>query len=85
MTSHMTNPKFHDDPMSHADVTDLPLEGAFIVEFRMDAATAPADRLGGRIEHVTSGAATRFGSAHELLHFVRDVLRSHAQSDAPED
>ena len=58
-------------------ISDLPLEAAFIVEFRADAAKAPRDRLGGRIEHVPTGLATRFASADQLLDFVQDVLRTH--------
>ena len=89
MTHTMTNSNSpqRNQPLNgdSADVADLPLEGAFIVEFRLDAADSPADRLGGRIEHVASGAATRFASAHELLSFVRSVLRSCDHSHADED
>lgn len=65
-------------------ISDLPLEGAFIVEFRADAATAPPERLRGRVEHVPTGLATRFASADELLDFVREVLRSHLGARARE-
>lgn len=69
------------EPASDPDLHALPREGAFVVEFCSGAATAPDEYLGGRIEHVVSGQAARFGSAGELLEFVRLVLRSCANNE----
>ena len=55
-------------PMANPVVPDLRPEGAFVIEFRLDAG------LAGRVEHVVSGRATRFESEGELLAFVRTVL-----------
>jgi hypothetical protein len=81
----MSHPQRRDESLTVPDVPALPRDGAFIVEFRTGAATAPAERLDGRVEHVVSGLATRFGSADELIGFVRDVLRSCAQTRAGEE
>src|SRR5262245_39688040 len=68
-----------------SDISDLPLEGAFILDFRADAATAPHEALRGRVEHVPTGLATRFASADELLDFVQRVLHSHVRTNGHED
>jgi hypothetical protein len=54
--------------MANPVVPDLLPEGAFVVEFRLDAG------LTGRVEHIVSGRAARFASEGELLAFVRTVL-----------
>jgi len=60
-----------------ADAPALSPERAFVVEFTgVDAAAH--DQLSGRVEHVVSGRAARFGSAGELLEFVHGVLRAPA-------
>ena len=64
-----------------SDLPDLLPERAFVVEFRGSSATGLDEPpLSGRVEHVVSGKAARFESAGELLSFVRDVLRSCAQT-----
>lgn len=69
-----------DDPLTAPDPSALPRDGAFIVEF----AAARTGALGGRVEHVVSGLATRFASADELLGFVRDVLGSRTPVEETE-
>lgn len=56
----------HEEPL-------LSPQRAFVVQFRegMDA-TAP--RFSGRVEHITSGRATRFHSPNELLEFLAEAL-----------
>lgn len=46
---------------------------AFVIQLRGDCQIY-RDRFTGRIEHVTSGQATRFGSVDELLAFIGQVL-----------
>ena len=46
---------------------------AFVVQFRVETGTAP-ERFTGRVEHMTSGRATRFYSPKELLAFFTQVL-----------
>ncbi len=48
-------------------------EWAFVVQFRVGT-NLDQGRLDGRVEHVTSGQATRFHSLEELLAFVTHVL-----------
>jgi len=81
----MSDPPPEGKPLTGADASAWPQDGAFIVEFRPGAAAAPAERLDGRVEHVASGMATLFGSADELLGFVRDVLRSAVRPGARRD
>jgi hypothetical protein len=60
------------------ETTDVPLppERAFVVQLR------PYDRAGGlfvgRIEHMASGAALRFGSADELMAFIERIAGQSA-------
>jgi hypothetical protein len=58
---------------SEATEAPLPAERAFVVQFRAQTA-AGADIFVGRIEHMASGEATRFGSAEDLLAFVAKML-----------
>jgi hypothetical protein len=46
---------------------------AFVVQFRTTAGQVPGD-FAGRVEHMTSGQATRFSSSEELLAFLTHVL-----------
>jgi hypothetical protein len=66
--------------------TPLPADRAFVIQLR--AQTDPgADLFVGRIEHMTSGEAIRFGSAESLLAFITTVLAPVAppsgESSAP--
>jgi hypothetical protein len=66
--------------------TPLPAERAFVVQLR--AQTDPGAHLFvGRIEHMTSGEATRFDSAESMLAFIATVLAPVAppsgESSAP--
>ena len=56
--------------------------GAFVVQFR-EGADDVAARFMGRVEHVLSGHAARFGSPDELLAFFGLVLRT-ARTKHPE-
>jgi hypothetical protein len=60
---------------SEATEAPLPAERAFVVQLR-----AQHDLSGnlfiGRVEHIASGAAERFGSAEELIAFITKVLTS---------
>jgi hypothetical protein len=49
----------------------LSVHRAFVVQFRGDG---DGRRFSGRVEHVTSGQATRFASVKELLAFLQRVL-----------
>lgn len=46
---------------------------AFVVQFREGTEATPR-RFTGRVEHMTSGHATRFHSPEELLAFFAQVL-----------
>ena len=46
---------------------------AFVVQFREETEATPR-RFTGRVEHMTSGRATRFSSPKELLAFFAQVL-----------
>lgn len=48
-------------------------EWAFVVQFRATTQVAQG-QLVGRVEHVVSGQAARFGSSEELLAFITRVL-----------
>ncbi|MGH8058754.1 MAG: hypothetical protein ACREOH_16195 [Candidatus Entotheonellia bacterium] len=51
----------------------LPRQRAFVVQFHAEASLAP-ERCVGRVEHVASGQAARFGTLEELLAFMGQVL-----------
>jgi hypothetical protein len=59
-----------------ADEAPYPLERAFVVQLRFDAALPVA--VCGRVEHVVSGRACRFETAAELAAFVQQQLRDLA-------
>jgi hypothetical protein len=65
--------------MANPVVSELRPEGAFVVEFRLDAG------LTGRVEHIVSGRAARFESEGELLAFVRTVLGPSTEPMEQED
>jgi hypothetical protein len=52
--------------------TPLSPQRAFVVQFRDDGG---GRRFAGRVEHMVSGHAARFGSAEQLTRFMRRVLR----------
>jgi hypothetical protein len=59
--------------LSAEERASLPVQRAFVVQFRDDTDVA-AERLVGRVEHVVSGRATHFSSLEELLTFIGRVL-----------
>jgi len=61
-------------------MTDLPSERAFLVQLSAQT-SRDLESLGGRVEHVSSGRATRFGSQAELWAFVAGVLAAAAPGD----
>ena len=52
----------------------LPARRSFVVQLHADADPA-AGRFIGRVEHVTSGQATRFSGVQELVAFVSRLRR----------
>jgi len=54
-------------------MTSFPTNRAFLVQLSGETNPALTD-LGGRVEHVSSGRSTRFGSREELWSFVAGVL-----------
>ena len=63
------------------EVMPLPRSRAFVMRLSTDTDVGQA-RIAGRIEHVMSGQATRFGSLEELLSFLNQVL-DHAAEKPP--
>lgn len=59
----------------------LPAERAFVIQFR--AQPDGGDLFVGRVEHMASGAACRFGSVEELVAFVGKVLAPAARAVDP--
>ena len=51
----------------------LPIQRAFVVQFRAEAEVERGPFV-GRVEHVVSGEATRFSSLEELVAFMARVL-----------
>jgi hypothetical protein len=51
----------------------MPLERAFVVQFRQSTESEP-DWFNGRVEHMMSGQFTSFQSSRELTAFFRRVL-----------
>ena len=47
---------------------------AFVIQFR-DSASARADQLPGRVEHVASGRTATFQSVEELPGILREMLK----------
>jgi hypothetical protein len=50
-------------------------DSAFVVHLIPEAGQSPASGVTGRVEHVATGKALRFGSSTELLEFMRHVVR----------
>lgn len=61
----------------------LPQHYAFVVQFHAETSLAQA-RYVGRVEHVTSGRATRFHTLAELLAFMELVLRDVTRCSSEE-
>lgn len=55
------------------DQAPLLPHGAFVVQFRAGTGMVPG-RCAGRVEHMASGQATRFGSQEELWAFTVQIL-----------
>lgn len=68
-------------PAVEATEVPLPAERAFVVQLRAQGDPS-ADLFVGRVEHIASGAALRFGSADVLLSFIAKVLAPAGSSDA---
>jgi hypothetical protein len=51
---------------------------AFVVQFRAQARGTRSDFV-GRVEHVTSGQATRFHSCEDFLAFVERILADESE------
>lgn len=49
-------------------------DAAFVVHLREVAGEPGGEQAHGRVEHVTTGRATQFDSADELLRFMRQTL-----------
>jgi hypothetical protein len=62
-------------PASEATEAPLPAERAFVVQLRAHPDPG-ADLIVGRVEHIASGDAARFGSAEALIAFITKVLAS---------
>lgn len=54
---------------------------AFVIQLRENPVDQ-SNHFTGRVEHVTSGQATRFSSVEELLAFIGQVLANQRKSDA---
>jgi len=66
-------------PPPGATEAPLPAERAFVVQLR--ALPDPAgDLFVGRVEHIASGAAVRFGSVDDLIAFITKVLAPEPSS-----
>jgi len=50
-----------------------PRDAAFVVHLS-EVSGEPASQAHGRVEHVTTGRASHFTSADDLLRFMREVL-----------
>lgn len=61
------------DPEPGPPVT-LPADRAFLVQFRAGPAGGPAWQPAGRIEHLDSGRAARFGDWAALRAFIEHTL-----------
>jgi hypothetical protein len=66
-----------------ASESPLPVDRAFVVQLRPRAHLG-AELFVGRIEHIASGAAERFGSAEGLISFVERVLAPAASAAGEE-
>ena len=61
----------------------LARHGAFVVHLR-EGTPVTASALYGRVEHVTSGAATSFSSLEEVRAFMERVLADHGRETQEE-
>jgi hypothetical protein len=68
-------------PPTPARKGPFPIQHAFVVQFAADTGL-DAQGLAGRVEHVTSGQATRFVSREALMAFVTQVLQTSASQRA---
>lgn len=50
-------------------------DAAFVIHLT-DAGAQPGDQAHGRVEHVTTGRATRFDSVEELMLFMRQTMKA---------
>ena len=57
---------------------------AFVVQFREETG-AVVEHFAGRVEHMTSGHATRFRSPEELLAFLTHALNDINTSDSSDE
>jgi hypothetical protein len=71
----MTKPSANESPLSP--------HRAFVVQLRENA-DVERDQWVGRVEHITSGQATRFQSSEQLLAFVARVLTALAKQSLDE-
>jgi hypothetical protein len=55
----------------------LPANRTFLVQFRAGQTDRPARQRAGRVEHLDSGRAARFGDWAGLRRFVQHVLGDH--------
>jgi len=60
----------------------LPVRRAFVVQFRAEA-DLEQSHFTGRVEHVSSGQATKFSSVEELVTFFRRILSQEQQPRGP--
>ncbi len=63
----------------HANGSSLSADSAFVVHLMATGADVP-ETVCGRIEHISSGQATRFTSVAELIFFMRETLSSSNSS-----
>lgn len=49
-------------------------DAAFVVHLLPEVGDSPASGVSGRVEHVATGKALRFGSSTELLEFMHRVV-----------
>ena len=67
-----------DDRRPHAALRP---DHAFVIQFGL-ATRADASQVEGRVEHLVSPQATRFGSLDALLAFVSRILREVRDADS---
>jgi hypothetical protein len=70
---HDHRPPQREPPALPAEEPPLTPQRAFVVQFR-DQTGHEQERFTGRVEHITSGQATRFRSLDDLITFLTRVL-----------
>jgi hypothetical protein len=70
-------------PQDSEGKPSLPVQRAFVVQFRAEA-DVERGRFEGRVEHVVTSQATPFHSLDELLAFFTRVL-SRVRTEPPEE